>query len=560
MPAAETTFRLEHERQSVYADMMEMLEGDPWDPEDGGSEQETKWRRLENRYNQLTRMAQHTQNMDDMERAHPGATHGMHMDPDADEARRNAEGAAAIVGVGMNGAPPDERSALSRRQDRFYTSEVDPFFAGGINLTDFEFRQWVDPDDAGRLPSGRQQARIVLNRAFPRMGSLQRDYRDFLDQLGIRHFTERELQEELQQRAPVVNQQTGANPDGGGVAGGTAGQVLSSELLGPSIETAMLDFGAMMNTRMQVITTPTGEPLRIPTVDDTSRRAFIVGQNLDVNDDANYRTGTNRGAVEFDDISLGAHTYSSGTVRIPQQLIRDSHYPVVNYIGARLGERFGRAWSEHDTNGKGPVAGANYRNSQPWGIIPRIRGKDGNNYRQDAHNVKVVVADDTGLTVGTGANQLEYGDLVDVYTKLDPAYRVRGEWMFHSSFLGLLMKMSTGTTGYPIWLPGNIAGRIPATVFGHPYVENTHMADNVADQSTDPDLRILACFGDFSTYMSRNVDGLAMRVLDELYAEYNQIGILGFASHDANYLWAEADSASGGRAGAPFKYMYRATS
>lgn len=556
MPASEHTFNLEHERQRVYAEMMQMHEDNPegWDPKDGGSELETKWQRLSRRFNQLTRMAQHAQTMDGMERQNPGSTFGMHADPDEDERRRAAEGAAAIVGTGMNGAPVDERSALARRQANFYTSEVDPFFAGGISLNDFEFRQWIDPDDAGRLPGGRSQARVSLHRAFPRMGTLMRDYREFLQERGISFLTEDE-----EQRAAIVNQQVGANPDGGGVAGGTAGQVLSSELLAPSIETAMLDFGAMMRTRMQVITTPTGEPLRMPTVDDTSKRAFITGQSLDVNDSDNYRTGTNRGAVDFDDISLGAHTYSSGSIRIPQQLIRDSHYPVVSYIGARIGERFGRAWSEHDTNGKGPQSGNNYKNSQPWGVIPRIRGKDGTNYRQDTHNVKVVVADNTGLTVGTGANQIEYADMVDVYTKLDPAYRVRGEWMFHSSFLGLLMKMSTGTTGYPIWMPGNIAGRVPSTVFGHPYVENTHMADNVADQSTDADLRVLAAFGDFSTFMARNVDGLAMRVLDEHYAEYNQIGIVGFASHDANYLWADSDKASSGREGAPFKYLYRAT-
>ena len=464
-------------------------------------------------------------------------------------------------------------SEEAQRELAFYQKPTDPAFRDGLVLTDFQFRQWLNEGE-GRVPQGYPRKGISLQRGFPRMGKLQRDYRDFLKHRGIDFFTLEEREEEDARQRAATGEQVGNNPGNAVPGTGTAGQVLSSEILASSIETALADYGAMMKTNMQVITTPTGEPLRIPTVDDTSMRAEIIGQAADASEDGSYASVANMGAVSFYDVELGALKYSTGVIKVPSELIRDSHYPVVSYIGARLGERLGRAWSEDYTLGKGwsvrNTANSAIKNAEPWGVVPAIRGAASGSgvdevWTQDAHNKIITGTTHTASLAASsdsGEDKISYYDFVDVYTSLDPAYRARGEWMFNSTVLGILMKLSTGTTGYPLWMPGNIAGRIPPTVFGHPYVENTHMAEAVTSSdsgaaATQSVNDVIAVFGDFSTYMARNVDGLQLRVLNELYAESDQIGIIGFASTDANYLWREEDAKTGGRKNAPMKYMAR---
>ena len=95
-----------------------------------------------------------------------------------------------------------------------------------------------------------------------------------------------------------------------------------------------------------------------------------------------------------------------------------------------------------------------------------------------------------------------------------------------------IRKLKNGTTGDYMWQPGLVAGQ-PNVLLGRPIASSDSMATIAASAK-------VIGFGDFSEYQIKDTTGMAMQVLDQLYAENGQIGFKGYERTDGKLITPEA--------------------
>lgn len=321
------------------------------------------------------------------------------------------------------------------------------------SVVDEEIRQWLLNEDE------RQPKRFLLRNAFA---------------------PERELRRML----PELREQRALGTGSGPAGGYTVPQGFYRVL-----EDAMLAYGGMRQARTTILRTASGEPLPMPTANDTDNEGIIISENPS--------TKVPEQDITFGQETLRAHMYSSKAIRVSFQLLQDSAFDLATYIAAKLGERIGRVTNRHFTVGSGT--------GEPKGVVT-------------AAVVGKTAASASGIT------DLE---LVDLIHSVDPAYRAQAEFMFHDDTLRLLKNLRD-QEGRPLWLPG-LAVREPDTILGHRYVVNNHMPQIGAGNKS-------VLFGDFSKYYIRDVMDVLLIRLDEVYAEYGQVAFLAFSRHDGTLL------------------------
>lgn len=236
----------------------------------------------------------------------------------------------------------------------------------------------------------------------------------------------------------------------------------------------------------EVISTDTGAELVWPTNNDTANKGAILAEN----------TQAGEQDLTFGQAKLGAYMFTSKIVRASIQLLQDSAFDLEAWLPVKLGERIGRAGADYFATGTGT--------SQPQGLV-------------------------TGLTldVETGtAAKVGYDDLVDLEHKIDPAYRNAGRcrYVLHDSALREIRKIKD-SQNRPLWVPA-MAGGIPSTINGQPYTVDNSLAEFAAGAKS-------VVFGDIqAAYVVRVVSGAQTLRLTERYADYLQVGFLGFQRLD----------------------------
>jgi HK97 family phage major capsid protein len=254
------------------------------------------------------------------------------------------------------------------------------------------------------------------------------------------------------------------------------------------LETALKAFGGMRQGST-VITTDTGATMPMPTENDTANVGAILGENTQVSEQD----------IAFGVVNIGAFMYSSKSILVPLQLLQDSAFDLNAYIVERLTERLGRIQNTHFTVGTG--------SGQPHGIVPQAT---------------------LGVTGATGETlSLIYDDLVGLQHSVDPAYRQGGQWMFHDTTL-LAIKKLKDSQGHPLWQPNVQAGQ-PDLLLGNSYIVNQDMPVMAADAKS-------ILFGRLSKYFIRDVKEISIIRLVERYADFGQVGFLGWARADGNLL------------------------
>lgn len=241
----------------------------------------------------------------------------------------------------------------------------------------------------------------------------------------------------------------------------------------------------------QVITTESGNTVPWPTVDDTSNVGAILAENTQVTSQD----------ITFGQGSLGAYTYTSKLILASLQFLQDVAIDAESFIGRQIGIRIGRALAAHLATGTGT--------GQPKGI-----------------------AGSAGFATGkTGANgqttSVTFDDLVDLIHSIDPAYRQSGtcKWVLADSSLKVVRKLKDGQNR-PLWEPSVQAG-IPDQLLGYGIVVDNGMPTMAANAKS-------IAFGDiFSGLVVRQVAGGQVLRLTERYADYLQVGFLGFGRYDA---------------------------
>jgi HK97 family phage major capsid protein len=256
------------------------------------------------------------------------------------------------------------------------------------------------------------------------------------------------------------------------------------------LEASLLAFGGMREVAT-VLRTAEGNDLPIPTVSDHANVGAILAENTQVAEQD----------ITFGQITLKAYKYSSKLIRVSAELLQDSAIDLESFIGGALGERIARILNTHFTTGD--------NSSKPQGIT----------------------ASGAGVTAAS-ATAITYGELVELQHSVDPSYRANARFMMHDSTFKAIRKLLDGQNR-PIFQP-DITAASPGTLLGSPIVINQDCATIAASAKA-------VFFGDFSKYIIRDVQDFTLLRLEERYADYHQVGFVGFSRHDGRILDAGTD-------------------
>lgn len=296
-----------------------------------------------------------------------------------------------------------------------------------------------------------------------------------------------------------------------GEASGAAGGYLVPPGFLAKITEVQKWYGGMREVA-NVIETATGQSLVWPVNDDTGNPATIIGENTQVSEKD----------MAFTQKTLGAFMWNTGAVRIGRALMQDSAFDLESVLADRFGKRFGRGENTSFTLGTGITGGVTSSTSGFTG--------DGVNDPLVGPSAAVVVK-----------------NLLTVLHSVDVAYRRSGRacWMLNDNSILKLQSIVDGN-GRPIWIPagsfGSLAtgastvnGQVVAggvdTLLGYPIVVNNDLVSSAATGGGVPGL-----FGDFRQgYIIRDVVGsLATLRLDERYADFGEVGFIGYKRSDGN--------------------------
>lgn len=244
-----------------------------------------------------------------------------------------------------------------------------------------------------------------------------------------------------------------------------------------------------------VITTPSGNQITIPTVDDTSGAMAKHTEATALTDDGGVD-------VTFGQKTLDAYAYDTEWIRFSYELVQDSMFNVEQTLGELLGERIARRVNTELTTGDGT--------GDPNGIV---------------------TASSLGKTAAaTGA--ITPDELVDLLHSVNPAYRAspKARWMFNDTTLAAIRKLKDGDGTY-IWQMGDIRSGEPGTLLGYGYSVNQAMASIATGNK-------VALFGDFSKYWVRKVGGPVLGIRRETY--WPDLGIAGIVRVDGELLQSTA--------------------
>ncbi|WP_407122761.1 phage major capsid protein [Bradyrhizobium sp. STM 3561] len=278
--------------------------------------------------------------------------------------------------------------------------------------------------------------------------------------------------------------QTGGTNSAGGYTVPTELQdmlVRSMKMWGPMYDGSIV---SEMNTS-------SGNPLPIPTVDDTSKTGVQGTEGTALTDDGSAD-------AVFAQKQLEAYDFNTKFVKFSWQLAQDSIFNMEALLADLLGERLGRLSNSQLTTGTG--------SSAPNGIV---------------------TAASAGKTAAS-ATAIVYDEIIDLVHAIDPAYRQspKVRFMFNDLTLAALRKLKDGDGKY-IWTMGDVKAGVPGTLLGYNYSINQAMATIATGNKT-------VLFGDFGKYWVRKVGAPVIGVLRERF--WPDLGIAGLIRFDGELL------------------------
>lgn len=270
-----------------------------------------------------------------------------------------------------------------------------------------------------------------------------------------------------------------------GVATGAGGGFsVPTEFVNRVVET-MKAYGGLANVS-QLLNTTTGNPMAWATSDGSSEEGEMLGENAE----------TAKEDPTMGQVTLGAKKASSKIILVSNELLTDSGIDIDAYVARRIGARLGRCEAKQIMRGDGV-----------------------------GNNVLGLVNQITKSKTAAATAAVAYEDLINLKHHIDPAYRggPNCRFMFNDNvFKGF--KLMKDSQGRPLWLPA-ISGVAPATIDGDQYVIDQALADPAAGAAS-------TLYGDFLAVILRRVAAQTLRRLTERYAEFDQMGFVGFHRFD----------------------------
>lgn len=238
---------------------------------------------------------------------------------------------------------------------------------------------------------------------------------------------------------------------------------------------SMREFGVINGLATHISTGDNGQ-LTIPTVATNATAAWTA-------EEAAYTQSEGT----FGQVVLNA--YKVGVVsKISDELIVDSAFDLLGWLARDHGEALGLK------TGEAYAVGASNATDKPRGLMNKA-------------TVGVTTAVNTGFTAD---------ELIDLQHSVSSPYRASASWVMNDSTVKVLRKFTDQNDQY-IWQPGLQAGS-PDTLLGAPVFTDPSI-DSVAAT------KVVALFGDVAkAYIIRDVEGVTVKVLNELYAANGQVG------------------------------------
>ena len=276
------------------------------------------------------------------------------------------------------------------------------------------------------------------------------------------------------------------------VATNSAGGFLVPTGFIPELE-KNLAYYANLREVSRVIRTSEGNPIQVPTVDDTTQTGERVAENV----------AYTAQDVTFGQKTLNAYKYTSKLVNASIELVQDSAIDVQGMLGGLLGERIGRIQQTEFTTGTG--------SSQPEGCVTSAAA---------------------GATAAS-ATAIAVDDLLNLVHSLDRAFRDNARFMMHDSILLAIRKLKD-SQGRPVFTESYIQGE-PDRLLGYPVTINNAMVSTLAATNRS------VLFGDFQKgFFIRDALDLQVVRLDERYAELGQVAFVALMRSDSKVVLANA--------------------
>jgi HK97 family phage major capsid protein len=260
-----------------------------------------------------------------------------------------------------------------------------------------------------------------------------------------------------------------------------------------------MDEQVVVRKLARVIALSNSQSLGVPVLDQDPEDATWTSE---------IKTGTEDQAMRFGKRELTPHPLAK-RIKVSDKLLRSSMVNVEDLVKERLSYKFAVTEEQAFMTGSGQNQPLGLFTATPSGISTQRDSSEGN-------STSAITAD----------------GLINAKFKLKSPYWRSARWIFHPSAVKQIRKLKDGNGDY-LWRAG-IAQDAPDTILDIPYVVSEFAPSTFATK------QYVGILGDFSYYWIVDVWQLAIKRLDELYAESNQVGFIGRMECDAMPVLDEA--------------------
>jgi len=205
----------------------------------------------------------------------------------------------------------------------------------------------------------------------------------------------------------------------------------------------------------------------------------------------------------FGQIILNAYKLAT-MMRTSTELVEDSAFNIQAYIAQEFARRIGAREEEAFCIGDG--------DGKPTGIFTESGGG----------SIGVTAASETDIT---------FDDIIDLFYSLKPPYRIKAVFLTNDTAMKQLRKVKDSNGQY-IWTPSVVAGT-PDMLLGRPVYTSPYVPEIKAGS-------LPLAFGDFNYYWIADRRDIRFKVLNELFAQRDQIGFHATERVDGKLILSEA--------------------
>lgn len=298
-----------------------------------------------------------------------------------------------------------------------------------------------------------------------------------------------------------------------GEATGSAGGFLVPQSFWDKLAIAMKAFGGMSQYMQQVETTD-GRIMPFPTNNPTAVEASYIAENTQV-PDQDYVFGNGQ---------IYAWTVTTGAMKASLRLVQDSAVSVDDFVAARVGESIGRKLAVEAVSGAGPSSAAATGINTALASYGALSGNNGGYLGLGtATAVKLFSGTSTELL----SNVLAPATAFEMIAGVDPAYW-DGAAFYLNATQALNQRQVVDDNGRPLLnLENGYADGAIGSIAGFPVRVCNEIPNLAASTLGGP------IFANLSHAMvQRTVTGAGLMRLTERYADFLQVGFIGYQRFD----------------------------